>query len=183
MPHLNLCMQCPREVANQIPKVHPLLGGEVDGQATAVEIVLDPDDLHGQFVFRDLRPTLLQHLLFSTVVIRHLCQILSAGPTHHRLKFLVELTVENLCGRDSDPASFLPPSCLDNHHIAQLKLEVGRIEIVDLAYPLEANSYNGWHEVMLQSGGAKNGLTLSLLHLALKSSDGLLALLPTKFTL
>ena len=136
------------QILDQIPEVHPLVGGKVEENFAAVKGALGADQLHIQPVFLDLLGTDAFRPGLLGAVFRHDLFVLGGGKPQH----LPQGGHHILFGDPVDAGGAHPvfgaPGGVNNHMVALDAGDVRGVKEVDLLPGAELNIHNGYQGIV-----------------------------------
>ena len=130
------------QVLHQLPEIHPLVGGEVEQNLTAVKGVFRADKLHIQTVFGNFLHTHIVGAFFPCPVVGHDFQILLGGKAENFPQRGHDfLPADGVVGPGAG-TEFRPPGGIHDDGIPGDKLHPIGIKIVNLLPRAELNVHD-----------------------------------------
>ena len=130
-------MELAGQVLDQLPEIHPVVGGKIEHQLVAVQRILGVHQLHLQLVGGDALFAQVKGGLFVGAVLAHPADVDAVGHAHHRLDFPGKTAGGDVVDAAHHLAALDAAGGLDNHIVPVPDGQVPGVKVVGPAAFLE----------------------------------------------
>ena len=142
LPQLDAGVESPGQILDQLPEIHPLVGGEVKQDLAAVKGALRPDKLHVETMGGDLLTADVAGTLLPGLVLRGDPLILGGGPADDFAQGGNDLLLGDHMVSPDAGSVFRTPGGVDDHMVTGGEAAAVRVKIIGLLPRAELNIHD-----------------------------------------